>query len=423
MNLTAYTKENILLIFNCFSNSIVIGGIILKSASIDEMIKFHESEYGTEPETIAQAPGVINLLGEHTDFFDGYVIQTAINSSVKIAISRRIDNSLRFYAADVGERKKTTVANLKYKREDRWANYIKGVLYEFIQLGYNFKGLDITISGDIPQGIGLGSSAAVGVATALALRELFDFEMTGIQVVQTAYLSESAFIGNSERLTDQFCTFYAEENSAVFLDVRTLEYANIPFDLSEYKLVITNSNVPVINSEDDINDRRAECQKCMTILSSKTQGSSLRDFLQSDLELSMGKLTESSRRLCLHVIDENQRVLDGKKQLEHKDYLSFGRLLNRSHESLRDNFEVSCPELDWLVKRASEIDGCAGSRMAGPGFCGCTVSFMREDAFARYDERLEEYDRIFGFQAEYSICEPAGKARVIYSNIKQSSII
>lgn len=395
----------------------------MKDTSMEEMKKFHESEYGTEPETIAKAPGVINLLGEHTDYFDGYVIQTAINNSVKIAISRRIDNSLRFFAADVGERKKTTIANLKYKREDRWANYIKGVLYEFIQLGYNFKGLDITISGDIPQGIGLGSSAAVGVATALALRELFNFEMTGIQVVQTAYLSESAFIGNAERLTDQFCTYYAEENSAVFLDVRTLEYANIPFSLSEYKLVITNSNVPVINSEDEINDRRIECQKCLTVLSSKTQGSSLRDFTQSDLEQSMGKLAESSRRLCLHVVDENQRVLDGKKQLEHKDYLSFGKLLNRSHESLRDNFEVSCPELDWLVKRAAEIDGCAGSRMAGPGFCGCTVSLMREDAFARYDERLEEYDRIFGFQAEYSICEPAGKARVIYSNIKQSSII
>ncbi|MCK5200652.1 MAG: galactokinase [Spirochaetales bacterium] len=390
---------------------------------MEEMKKFHESEYDTEPETIAQAPGVINLLGEHTDFFDGYVIQAAINNSVKIAISRRIDNSLRFFAADVGERKKTTIANLKYKREDRWANYIKGVLYEFIQLGYNFKGLDITISGDIPQGIGLGSSAAVGVATALALRELFDFEMTGIQVVQTAYLSESAFIGNSERLTDQFCSSYAEENSAVFLDVRTLEYANIPLSLNEYKLVITNSNVPVINSEEEIKDRRGECQKCLTVLNSKAQGSNLRDFRQSDLEQSMGKLTEASRRLCLHVIDENQRVLDGKKQLEHKDYLSFGRLLNRSHESLRDNFEVSCPELDWLVKRAAEIDGCAGSRMAGPGFCGCTVSLMREDAFSRYDERLEEYDRIFGFQAEYSICEPAGKARVIYSNIKHSSTI
>ena len=395
----------------------------MKGTSMEEMKKFHESEYGTEPETIAQAPGVINLLGEHTDYFDGYVIQTAINNSVKIAISRRNDNSLRFFAADVGERKKTTIANLKYKKEDRWANYIKGVLYEFIQLGYSFKGLDITISGDIPQGIGLGSSAAVGVATALALRELYNFEMTGIHVVQTAYLSESAFIGNAERLTDQFCTYYAEENSAVFLDVRTLEYANIPFSFSEYKLVITNSNVPVINSEDEINDRRVECQKCLTVLSSKTHGSSLRDFIQSDLEQSMGKLTESSRRLCLHVVGENQRVLDGKKQLEHKDYLSFGRLLNRSHESLRDNFEVSCPELDWLVKRAAEIDGCAGSRMAGPGFCGCTVSLMREDAFARYDERLEEYDRIFGFQAEYSICEPAGKARVIYSNIKQSSII
>jgi len=390
----------------------------LKDTSIEDMKKFHESEYGIEPETIAEAPGVINLLGEHTDFSDGFVIQAAINNSVKVAISKRSDNSLRFFAADVDERKKTTIANLKYKREDRWANFLKGVLYEFIQLGYNFKGLDITISGDIPQSIGLGSSAAVGVATALALRELFDFELTDIQVVQTAYLSESAFIGNSERLTDQFCTYYAEENSAVFLDVRTLEYANIPLDLSEYKLVITNSNVPVINSEEEIKERRTECQKCLTVLNLKTSISSLRDFNQSDLEQSMGMLTESSRRLCLHVVDENQRVLDGKKQLEQKDYISFGRLMNRSHESLRDNFEVSCPELDWLVKRAAEIDGCAGSRMAGPGFCGCTVSLMREDVFERYDERLEEYDRIFGFQAEYSICEPAGKARVVYSNIK-----
>ncbi|MCF6335492.1 MAG: galactokinase, partial [Spirochaetales bacterium] len=211
-----------------------IGGIILKGTSLEELKVIHKTEYGGEPETIAEAPGVINLLGEHTDFSDGYVIQTAINSSVKIAISRRKDNSLRFFASDSGERKKTTIANLKYKREDRWANYIKGVLFEFIQLGYSFKGLDITVTGNIIQGIGLGSSAAIGIATALALRELFRFKLADIQVVQAAYLSESAFIGNSERLTDQFSIFYAEENSAVFLDIRTLEYANIPFDLSEY---------------------------------------------------------------------------------------------------------------------------------------------------------------------------------------------
>ncbi len=396
-----------------------IGGIILKGTSLEELKVIHKTEYGGEPETIAEAPGVINLLGEHTDFSDGYVIQTAINSSVKIAISRRKDNSLRFFASDSGERKKTTIANLKYKREDRWANYIKGVLFEFIQLGYSFKGLDITVTGNIIQGIGLGSSAAIGIATALALRELFRFKLADIQVVQAAYLSESAFIGNSERLTDQFSIFYAEENSAVFLDIRTLEYANIPFDLSEYKLVITNSNVPVINSDQEIQERRDECQNCLQVLNSRGSGSSLRDFNQMDLEQGMEKLTESSRRLCLHVIDENQRVLEGKRQLEQKDYLYFGRLMNRSHESLRDNFEVSCPELDWLVKRAAEIDGCAGSRMAGPGFCGCTISLMREDAFPKYNERLEEYDRIFGFQAEYSICEPTGCAKVIYSNVSQ----
>lgn len=387
---------------------------------MEDMKKIHLAEYGTEPEVIAEAPGVINLLGEHTDFSDGYVLQVAINNTVKVSISRRDDNSLRFFASDFGERKKTTIANLKYKKEDRWANYIKGVLYEFIQQGYTFKGLDITVLGDIPPGVGLGSSAAIGVATALALRDLFDFGITDIQLVQVAYLSESAFIGNTERLTDQFCSYYAEENSSVFLDVRTLEYANIPFDLSTYKLVVTNSNVPVVDSEEDLRERQTECQKCVDILKLKSSGSSLRDFNQSDLDLSMDKLSESSRRLCLHVVDENQRVLDGKKYLEQKDYLSFGRLMNRSHESLRDNFEVSCPELDWLVKRAAEIDGCAGSRMAGPGFCGCTISLMREDAFSKYDIRLEEYDRIFGFEAEYFICEPAGKARIIYSSRKQT---
>ena len=415
-------KKKNLLIFNDFSNTIVIGGINLKGTSIEEVKKIHKSEYGIEPEVIAAAPGVINLLGEHTDFSDGCVLQVAINNSVIVSMSKRDDNSLRFYASDFGERKKTTIANLKYKREDRWANYIKGVLYEFIQLGYNFKGLNITVLGDIPQGVGLGSSAAIGIASALALRNLFNLSMADIQLVQAAYLSESAFIGNSERLTDQFCAYYAEENSSVFLDVRTLEYANIPFDLSEYKLVITNSNVPVVSSEEEVKERRDECQKCVSILNLKSTGSSLRDFDQLDLDLSMDKLTEASRRLCLHVVDENQRVLDGKKHLEQKDYLSFGRLMNRSHESLRDNFEVSCPELDWLVKRAAEIDGCAGSRMAGPGFCGCTISLMRDDAFDNYDLRLEEYDRIFGFQAEYFICEPAGRAQIIYSNVKHPEI-
>jgi len=407
-----------LLILSCFSNSIVIGGNNVKGTSMEDMKIIHKSEYGIEPEVISEAPGVINLLGEHTDFSDGYVLQVAINNSVKVSMSRRDDNSLRFFASDLGERKKTTIANLKYKREDRWANYIKGVLFEFIQLGYNFKGLDITISGDVPQAVGLGSSAAIGVASALALRNLFNFEISDIQLVQAAYLSESAFIGNTERLTDQFCSYYAEENSSVFLDVRTLEYANIPFELDEYRLVITNSNVPVVDSEEEIRERQAECQKCVGILNLKSSGSSLRDFDQADLDLSMGKLSEASRRLCLHVVDENQRVVDGKKYLEQRDYRSFGRLMNRSHESLRDNFEVSCPELDWLVKRAAEIDGCAGSRMAGPGFCGCTVSLMREDAFAKYDIRLEEYDRIFGFEAEYFICEPADKAQILYSNIK-----
>ncbi len=383
---------------------------------MENLISQHRAEYGVQPEVIAGAPGSFNLMGANTDFCDGLVIQTSIQHTVKVAVSKRSDNSLRFYSADLNERKRTTIANLKYKREDRWANYIKGVMFEFIQQGYPLSGMDVSVTGDIPQGVGLGSSAAVGIATALALEKLYGFNLEKIQMVQSAYLSESAFIGKTEKLTDQFTSLFNAKDSAVFLDIRSLNYATIPLDLGEYVFVVINSNIPVIPIEEEISEIINECQESVEKLKSKQIGTNLRDFSEMDLKSSMGILSESSRRLCMHIIEENKRVLEGKKILEKGDPLSFGRLMNRSHESLRDNFEVSSPELDWLVKRASELDGCAGSRMIGPGFYGCTVSLMKEGILDKLEERLEEYERIFGFHPEYFICSPPDSAGIIYFN-------
>src|SRR6056297_949354 len=210
---------------------------------MDEIFSHHAAEYGEEPEVIAEAPGVVNLMGEHTDFHEGYVIQMGLHLSIKVAISKRNDTSLRFYSIELNERKRTTIANLKYKREDRWANYLKGVLYEIMQVGCGFKGMNITIMGSIPRDIGLGSSAALGVGTALAVRELFELDLEDIQLVQLSYLSETAFLGKRIKITDHLGTFFTKEAHAIFLDLRSLDFQQIPVKFKGMVLVLTESGV------------------------------------------------------------------------------------------------------------------------------------------------------------------------------------
>ncbi len=382
---------------------------------MDEIFSHHAAEYGEEPEVIAEAPGVVNLMGEHTDFHEGYVLQIGLHLSMKVAISKRTDTSLRFYSIDLNERKRTTIANLKYKREDRWANYLKGVLYEILQLGSSFKGMNISIMGAIPKEVGLGSSAALGIATALAARETFDLELQDIQLVQLAYLSETAFIGKREKITDQLTTFYAREGKAVFLDLRSLDFKFIPFNFKDLLLVLTESGVKQTGIQEELEERYETCNESVDLLRDRGNQKSLRDLTHQDLRSGMGLLPEASRRLCMHVVHENERVLESVELLKSGDGPAFGKLMHRSHESLRDNFEVSCPEVDWLVKRAGEVDGCYGSRLIGPGFGGCTLTLCHKDALPEYQKRLDEYEHIFGFHPIYHIISPHRGAHIIYS--------
>jgi len=382
---------------------------------MDEIFSHHAAEYGEEPEVIAEAPGVVNLMGEHTDFHEGYVLQIGLHLSVKVAISKRNDTSLRFYSIDLNERKRTTIANLKYKREDRWANYLKGVLYEIMQLGSSFKGMNISIMGVIPKEVGLGSSAALGIATALATREAFLLDLQDIQLVQLAYLSETAFIGKREKITDQLTTFYSREGNAVFIDLRSLEFQFIPFSFRDLIFVLTESGVKQTGIQEELEERYEICNDSVELLRERDQQKSLRDLTRQDLRAGMGLLPESSRRLCMHVVQENERVTEAIQLLKSGEGPAFGKLMHRSHESLRDNFEVSCPEVDWLVKRAMEVDGCYGSRLIGPGFGGCTLTLCHKDALPGYQKRLDEYEHIFGFHPVYYIISPQKGAHIVYS--------
>ena len=381
---------------------------------MEKLYSIHNEEFGGPPELIVSAPGLVNILGGHTDYNEGYVLQTAISQSVKIAVSRREDNALRFYAADLNERKRTTTPNLKYKREDRWANYLKGVCAAFMKFGFPLKGLNISLSSEIPAGIGLSSSSAIAVAATEAIRKLFRYEISDAQFIQIANSVENEFIDLSQQLTGPLGCFLSKKNTAMFLDLRTLDIEYLPIKFDDYSFIITDSNLPVISAKEETKNRKQKCRECVGFLNQKKNGSALRDYSENDLKQGMGLVPEPVRRLCLHVVAENEKVLEGKDALLRKDIQALGKLMSRSHESLRDNYEVSCPELDWLIKRAWETEGVLGSRMNGPGFCGCTVSLIRNDCIENYRSQIKDYDHIFGFAAGLFPLEPSDGVCVLY---------
>lgn len=380
---------------------------------MDPVKQSHVEEYGRQPEIVASAPGRVNLMGEHTDYNDGFVFPMAIDFTVKVAISRRKDSHLRFFSVDFKDRKRAALPGLRYRKEDRWANYPKGVIAALVARGCELAGMDITIRGDIPQGAGLSSSAALEVATALAIQELFGLDIGREELATLAREAEGEFVGARAGFVDQLVARLAREGHAMLIDTRLLTYHYVPLQLKGATFVVTNSRVPHVFADSEYNRRREECRSCVEMLSVKKPGTALRDYTPADLRDSLGSIPEGTRKKCLHVVEENARVLEAEEALRRRDLVGFGKLMNRSHESLRDLYEVSCPELDWLVKRAWETEGVYGSRLTGAGFGGCTVTLVDEKALPRYREAITQYERIFGFRAEVYECRPSAGAKVL----------
>jgi len=384
---------------------------------MEDIIRSHEEVYGEKPLVIASAPGRVNLIGEHTDYNDGFVMPMAIGFTVMVAVSPRKDQNLKFYAVDFDDKKRTSIPNLRYKREDRWANYPKGMINVILRKGYRVGGVNLTVKGNVPVGAGLSSSAALEIATGFAIRKLFKLDISNPELAVAARDAEDGFVGVHCGVMDQFISCLACEDHVMLIDTRTLEYRQIPLKLNTAKILVTNSNVPRALIDSEYNQRREECEKCVDLLNTRKSGSALRDYTVADLRDSLGLIPESTRKRCLHVVEENQRVLDAEIALKRNNFSVLGKLMNRSHESLRDLYEVTCPELDWLVKRAWETEGVYGSRMTGAGFGGCTVSIIEEGSIQLYEQRIEQYERIFSFKPEIYICKPGGGAKIIYSSL------
>jgi galactokinase len=378
----------------------------------------HRKEYESETDrsetvVIAEAPGRVHYLGEHGEPKAGLYLSSAIDRYVRVAVSLRKDNSIRFFAADLGERKRTTLVNLKFKREDRWANYLKVAVYLFAELECPVKGLNFTLCGDVPQQAGLASSTAIEVAAVMALKGLFRISIGERELFNRLCASGEFFFGKNASPVDYLIALSARKDQFLLIDEASMEVKKFQSTLSRHQILIMDSRVPRLGVEDELAQRRRETRKGLEILSRNPppstvregidplrkvmRGFSFRDFVSVDLVEFMGNLPEEIRRRSMHVVQEIRRVYEAYDAIRRSDLPALSKIILHSHESLRDLYEVSCPEIDWLVKRAQEIEGVLGSRMTGQGFGGCTYTILQEDAVDEYRNRLEDYERIFGF--------------------------
>jgi galactokinase len=358
-----------------------------------------------------RAPGRVNLIGEHTDYNDGFVMPAAIDKSVWAAISPRNDNQLVVRSTNFTDTVEIDLAERNPHAAHHWSDYVHGVALMLTRAGHRLQGANLLIRGDVPIGAGLSSSAAVEVATALALLGNSGLTVDRVEVAKLCRRAENEFVGARVGIMDQFISGYARAGHALWLDCRSLEHRwlQLPPDVT---LVICNTMVTHQLAANEYNTRRAECEEGVRLLSRLLpEIRALRDVTPEQLQRHAPVLPVTILKRCRHVVLENARVCDAAVALERGDLAAFGRLMRESHQSLRDDYEVSCPELDWMVALAEEQAGVYGSRMTGGGFGGCTISLVKSDAVAEFRHAVSAaYSAKTGLQPQVWVSSAAGGA-------------
>lgn len=363
------------------------------------------------------APGRVNLIGEHTDYNGGHVFPCALTIGTYGAVRKRTDRKLRFYSLNFPKLIESNLDDLVLSEEAGWTNYPKGVIWTFAQKGYSIEtGMDILISGDIPNGSGLSSSASLEVLIGLMIRELYGFtELSMVDIALFGQYSENNFNGMNCGIMDQFASAMGKKDHAIFLDTADLsyEYANIL--LPEAKIVITNSKVKHALVDSAYNDRRSDSEKALAELKEVLPVKSLGELDEASFEEKKYAIhSEVRRRRAKHAVYENQRTIRAVEALKKNDIVSFGKLMNESHISLRDDYEVSCKEIDVLAEAAWKVAGVLGSRITGGGFGGCTVSIVKNDAVEAFQEQVgREYKEKTGNVCEFYVVDIGDGARQI----------
>jgi galactokinase len=348
--------------------------------------EFFYDHFLTLPQLTINSPGRINLIGEHTDYNNGYVLPAAINKAIQFSISRRNDNIIELFSVDKSQVFSTSIDRLNISGL-LWPDYIIGVVDELLKAGYSLTGFSAAITGNIPIGAGLSSSAAVECATIYALNELFGLGIDKMKMVKLAQKAENNFVGVQCGIMDQFASMMGKAGHAIRLDCRSLEYEYFPLKIECYKIVLLDSQVKHSLALSEYNTRRSECTRGVNSIREKYPAiQSLRDATAEIIEETISDPIVKKR--CLYVIQENLRLTEGCKDLANGDLYAFGKKMYASHAGLRDMYEVSCKELDFLAEECMKEKDIAGARMMGGGFGGCIVAIIKEDAIDSITKKI-----------------------------------
>ena len=377
--------------------------------------KFQEV-FGAPAEKHFFAPGRVNLIGEHTDYNGGNVFPCAIDKGTYGLVKKRNDRKFRMYSenfADLGVMEFTLDELTNDKKHD-WANYPKGVIKMFLEAGQKIdSGFDILFSGNIPNGAGLSSSASIEMLTAIVLKDLFLLSIDPVEMAQLGKKTENLFIGVNSGIMDQFAVAMGKKDNAILLDCNTLKYDYVPVVLKDEVIVIANTNKRRGLADSKYNERRAECDEALAELQTKLPIKALGELSIEQFEANKDLIKSLVRqKRAKHAVYENQRTLKAQKELSAGNLAEFGKLMNQSHISLRDDYEVTGVELDTLAALAWEQSGVVGSRMTGAGFGGCTVSIVKKDKVDDFIKNVgEAYKNKIGYAADFYIASVSDGAK------------
>ena len=362
------------------------------------------------------APGRVNLIGEHTDYNEGFVLPIAIEKKIIMLGQLRRDRLVQIFDLGYKAEAKFSLDNLSPYKKDTWVNYLMGVMDEMQKAGYPLQGANLIFISNIPKGVGLSSSAALEVVTALTLAKLNLLEIKPVEMAHLCRRAENDFVGVACGIMDQYVSCLGQKNYALFIDCRSNDYELIPFKDPNYQVLICNSKIQrgLVNSE--YNKRREECKIAAEFFKHKLNREirALRDITIDEYKKYQGQLPEVIARRARHVISENYRVQTGVQALRMGNYSALGQLMIESHQSLRDDYEVSCVELDLLVDLALKQEGVLGARMTGAGFGGCTVNLIEKNYIDVFKKNIKnEYKKITGINPDIFITLPAEGAKVL----------
>ena len=390
-----------------------------------EILHAHQEEFSQKAEVVFSAPGRFHLMGENSWFFKDKTLSMAIDLPVYVAISKREDTSIHCFFAQLNDRKKGNLSTLKYKKEDRWANAVKSIIYSFVNIGYTVSGMDITIYSEILPSAGFGITTAIKVATAKAVDSLFNLNCTDQQILMILDRANRKYLNQENHIADNFAALYAKKGTFLITDHRTGSYELIPITFEDKTILLVDAKVPryeLWNRETLYEPENALLLGDLKETKPHVFGGWKYIDDVTDINEQLSVVSEDTRRRLLCIMREHFDILEVVQSMEKKDFCQFARAVNHSHESMRDYFDLSCPEIDWILKRISELepkleyihDPLSCGRITGKGFGRCMYAVLRNQDVETFKKKLVEYERIFGFKSQcYQVNSADGVTKLL----------